>query len=88
MIWCLLLLFPDSLASSPESPQVSASFGFNEQESYASVSFSEDPFRPTAVSCRYNALRSPTAGVGQGGGSTSERARVDCTRDRPSGQTT
>ena len=30
-----------------------------------------DPFRPTAGSCRYNALRSPTAGVGQGGGSTS-----------------
>jgi hypothetical protein len=43
----------------------------------------KDPFRPTAGSCRYNALRTAVAGVGQGGGSTSERARVDCTRDRP-----
>ena len=30
-------------------------------------------------SCRYNALRTAAAGVGQGGGSTSERARVDHT---------
>jgi hypothetical protein len=48
----------------------------------------DDPFRPTAGSCHYNALRTAAAGVGQGGGSTSERARVEYTRDRPSGQTT
>jgi hypothetical protein len=55
-----------------------------------------DPFRPTAGSCRYNALRSPTAGVGQGGSSTFERAVLSATErgrtgyatDRPSGQTT
>ena len=33
-----------------------------------------DPLRSTAGFCRDNALRTAAAGVGQGGGSTSERA--------------